>query len=121
PADATVKPDPTAEATAGAEEPQEADATPLLTKIKKRAGATDLTNGNKVRPGQTTEFTDTDADADADADLEPEAEPGDLKGLVTALTDRFNRAVAPDPSETDTADTDTATDTDGAGSERAAA
>ncbi|OBE96588.1 hypothetical protein A5776_19765 [Mycolicibacterium elephantis] len=126
-ADATVKPDPTAEATAEAGEPQEADATPLLTKIKKRAGATDLTNGNKVRPGETTEFTDvdTDTEAAAESDLEPEDQPGDLKGLVTALTDRFNRAVAPDPSETDTADTDTATDTDtdtdGAGSERAAA
>ncbi|RWA18230.1 histidine phosphatase family protein [Mycolicibacterium elephantis] len=122
PTDATVKPDPTPETTAEAEESREAGATPLLTKIKKRAGATDLTNGNKVRPGETTEFTD--ADADAGADLEPEAEPGDLKGLVTALTDRFNRAVAPDPSETDSEDTPTDTDsTDNAdaGSERAAA
>ncbi|BBY81714.1 histidine phosphatase family protein [Mycolicibacterium pulveris] len=113
-ASATVEPEPAPQAT---EEVDEADATPLLTKIKKRAGATDLTSGNKVKPGDTIESTDTDTDTEA-ADAELDAEVGELEGSVTALPDR---AVTPDDSETDSVDpADTDSDTD-AGSGQAAA
>ncbi|MGV0641788.1 histidine phosphatase family protein [Mycolicibacterium sp. XJ2546] len=92
------------ETTAVAETTDEADATPLLTKVRNRAGATDLTDGNKVKPGDTIESADVDVDTDADADSD--AEPRNLKGFVTAITDRLGG--------TDKADAD-------AGSEQAAA
>ncbi|MFC3775182.1 histidine phosphatase family protein [Mycolicibacterium holsaticum] len=100
--DGTGEPDPapTAETAETADEPETAS---LLTKVKKRAGATDLTSGNKVNPGDTIETTGTDADADADADAV--AAPGDLKGVVTSLTDRLRATLAPDKPEA--ADTDT--------------
>ncbi|MGV0765146.1 histidine phosphatase family protein [Mycolicibacterium sp. XJ647] len=90
----------------------DADAAPLLTKVKKRAGATDLTDGNKVNPGDTVEAVDVDVDEDAEADAEVDAEPRDLKGLVTAITDRFGGTMAPGKSDADVDSTDTDTDSD---------
>ncbi len=124
PADATAQADPAP----AAESTDDNDVTSLLTKLKKRNGATDLTSGNKVKPGDTIDSFDSDTDSDTETDAEPAAEAGDLKGLVTALTDRFVRTSAPDTTGTqdDGADTSTGADTDAdagadAGSEQAAA
>lgn len=123
-ADAMAQADPAP----AAETTDDNDVTSLLTKLKKRNGATDLTSGNKVKPGDTVESFDGDIDIETETDAEPAAEAGDLKGLVTALTDRFVRTSAPDTTGTqdDGADTSTGADTDAdpgadAGSEQAAA